>query len=231
MSTVNNENISNDLYLNNIHEFEDVISQYIHISNITNELLERIICKTMMNENYEKVNILLSEFNRLLLQYYLQYHITINSNIDNVVKVNINDLNNINYTTVNCSMNVVNTTTGTLNVTINSVTESYSVTIGETISVGFLDLTILYIGEINYSIELTENTLISLLSTYNVLQELNLYILNVSEISLLQNNYDQSIIIKDLTTAKEQLECHKNYLIEKFDLLCKYKKQLRHNKL
>jgi hypothetical protein len=226
MSTTNNGYTSTDVYLNNIHEFESVVSQYISISDTINELLERIICKTMMNENYEKVNIILKELNRLLFQYYLQYHVTITSTIDNIVKVKVNDLDNIIYTTVNCSMTVIDAVSAILTIIIDSETTTHTVTIGETISVGFLDLTILYIGEITYSIELTENTLISLLSTYNVLQDLKLFIIDLTEINLVENNYDQSIIIKDLTTMKEKLECHKQYLIEKMDLLQHYKTKI-----
>ena len=43
-------------YMNNLCELESVISQYIEVNNINTELVDRIICKVMMNENYEKIN-------------------------------------------------------------------------------------------------------------------------------------------------------------------------------
>ena len=49
----------NQAYLNNLGELENIVSQYIQINNINTELLDRIICKIMMNDNYEKVNILI----------------------------------------------------------------------------------------------------------------------------------------------------------------------------
>lgn len=218
----------NQAYLNNLGELENIVSQYIQINNINTELLDRIICKIMMNDNYEKVNILIIELNRLLKQYYLPYYITIISSIDNVVNVLINDVHNIVYTTVVCSLTIIDATAGTLELVtiINDETTTTTLTVGNTVSVGFLDLTIEKLVETSFSIKIEENTLITL--TYNnVLQDLNLYILNLNEIDELQDLYNQQDSIQSTTNIKDKLECHKQYLIEKIDLICKFKKKLR----
>ena len=216
----------NQAYLNNLYELERVVSQYIQISNINMELVDRIICKIMMNDNYEKVNILIVELNRLLKQYYLPYYIQITSTIDDLVKVSINDVNNIIYTTVECNLTVIDATTAILETIINEVTTTTPITIGDTVSVEFLDLTILVLAQTSFSIKIEENTLITL--TYNnVLQDLNLYILNLNELDILEDLYDQQTVIENTTTIKDKLECHKQYLIEKMDLICKFKKKLR----
>lgn len=218
----------NQTYLNNLCELESILSQYIQINNINTELLDRIICKIMMNDNYEKVNILIVELNRLLKQYYLPYYITITSTIDNLVNVLINDVNNIVYTTVECSLTITDATLGTLELItiINDETTTTSFTVGNTVSVGFLDLTIEKLVETSFSIKIEENTLITL--TYNnILQDLNLYILNLTEIDELEDLYNQQDVIQNTTSIKDKLECHKQYLIEKIDLICKFKKKLR----
>lgn len=223
-------------YMNNLCELESVISQYIEVNNINTELVDRIICKVMMNENYEKINILITESNRLLNQYYLPYQIKITSNIDNLVKVEISNVNNIIYTTIECTLTVIDSTTTTLVAIINDETITNNITIGESITIGtteggdFIDLTILNIAQTNFTIEIVENTLITL--TYdNVLQDLNLYLLNIELLVDLADKYDQQNTIESITNTKEKLECHKQYLIEKMDLICKYKKKIRGHSL
>ncbi len=216
----------NQAYMNNLCELESVVSQYIEISHINTELVDRIICKIMMNEKYDKINILIVELNRLLNQYYLPYHIQIASDIDDIVSVKINDVNNIIYGKIDCVLNVIDATTANLQTTINDVTTTTQVTVGQTVTVEFLDLTILLIAETSFCINIEENTLVTL--TYNnVVQDLKLYILDMNQLVELEDNYNQQSIIEDTTSIKEKLDCHKQYLIEKMDLICKYKKKLR----
>ena len=222
----------NQSYFNNLCELENIVSQYIQINNINTELLDRIICKIMMNDNYDKVNILIVELNRLLKQYYLPYYITILSSIKDLVKVEINDIENIEYKTIECSLTIIDATAGILELTttINNETTTTQLTVGNKVTIGYLDLIIEKLVETNFSINIEENTLITL--TYNnVLQELNLYILNLNEIEKLEENYNQQNVIQNTTSIKEKLECHKQYLIEKMDLICKFKKKIRGHQL
>ena len=108
---------------------------------------------------------------------------------------------------------------------INEIITIYTVTIGQKITIEFFDLTILKIAETDFTIKVDENKILVLFSTYNILQELKLYLIDLDEIPVLEDNYDQSISIKNITTIKEKLECYKQYLVEKLDLICKYKNQ------
>lgn len=229
LDTICTDPLLNEALINNLTEFDKVVTQYINISNIVLELIDRIICKEMINENYQKVNILLNELNRLLLHYYLQYHVTITSNIDDLIKFKVSDLDTIVYTTITGNLVVIDDTSATLTITINEVATTYTVIIGQKITIEFFDLTILKIAETNFTIKVNENKLLVLFSTYNILQELKLYLIDLDEIPVLEDNYDQSISIKNITTIKEKLECYKQYLVEKLDLICKYKNQYRNH--
>jgi len=230
LDTLCTDSLLNKVLLNNLTEFDKVITQYINVSNIILELTDRIICKEMINENYQKVNILLNELNRLLLHYYLQYHVTIISNIDDLIKFKVSDLDKIIYTTITGSLVVIDSTSATLSIVINEVITTYIVIIGQQIKIDFFDLTILKIAETNFTIKVHENKLLVLFSTYNILQELKLYLTDLDVIPILEANYDQSISIKNITTIKEKLECYKQYLVEKLDLICKYKNNTyKHN--
>lgn len=230
LDTLCTDSLLNKVLLNNLTEFDKVITQYINVSNIILELTDRIICKEMINENYQKVNILLNELNRLLLHYYLQYHVTIISNIDDLIKFKVSDLDKIIYTTITGSLVVIDSTSATLSIVINEVITTYTVIIGQQIKIDFFDLTILKIAETNFTIKVHENKLLVLFSTYNILQELKLYLIDLDVIPILEANYDQSISIKNITTIKEKLECYKQYLVEKLDLICKYKNNTyKHN--
>lgn len=229
LDTSCNNTLLDKVLNNNLYQFDKVVTQYINISNIILELIDRIICKEMINENYQKINILLNELNRLLLHYYLQYHLTITSNIDNLIKFNVSDLNNINYTTIIGNLEVIDKTTANLIIKINDEEINQIITIGEKITINFFDITILKIAKTDFTIKIDENKLMVLFSSYNILQELKLYLLNLNKIPILENNYDQSIAIKNITTIKEKLECYKQYLIEKLELICKYKNQYKNN--
>ena len=156
--------------------------------------------------------------------------------INRFVAGNAKLLNTIKNNDIQVKLTVIDSTTATLVAVINDETITNNITIGESITIGtteggdFLDLTILNIAQTNFTIEIVENTLITL--TYdNVLQDLNLYLLNIELLVDLADEYDQQNTIESITNTKEKLECHKQYLIEKMDLICKYKKKIRGHSL
>ena len=220
-----NECLENDVYQNNMKEIESTIKQYADITKIMNQLIDRIICKIMMNEEYNKINILINELNRLLSQYYLSYTIQIDSPILDSIKTNIINVNAIEYTTIECTL--TKNSNNKINIQLNSnltITE-YEVDIGETFTYNnFLELTVLKDINSTISIEIGKNELLVLMEN-NSLQTLELSITNLQEISLLVNEYEQFDNVEAITNIKNQLECYTQYLIEKLDIICSSKKR------
>ena len=218
-------NECNDVYQNNVKEFESIIKQYADITKIMNQLLDRIICKLMMNEEYIKINILINELNRLLSQYYLPYIIQIDSPIQDSIKANIINSSKIEYTSILCKLTQSSYNKINIELNYNSIIENYEVDIGEKfIFNDFLELTILKNINSTISIDISKNELLILMEN-NSLQTLELSITNLQEIKLLNNNYLQFDNVEAITNIKNQLECYSQYLIEKLDIICSSKKR------
>ena len=230
MSSINLYDINecNEVYQNNVKEIEAVIKQYADITKIMNQLVDRIICKMMMNEEYIKINILIKELNRLLGQYYLPYTIQIDSPILDSIQTQIINASAIEYTTIQCTLTKNSNNKMDVQLISNSITTDHEVDIGETITFNdFLEITILKNINSTISIDISKNELLILMEN-NSLQTLELSITNLQEIELLEDNYEQFDNVEIITNTKNQLECYTQYLIEKLDIICSSKKRYNH---
>ena len=211
----------NTEYNNNLSDYYNTINQYIEATKINIDLTDRILCKIITKEKYQKINILITELNRLINQYYLPYHIEIN-NSD--ISVSINTPANIIYGTVICTFTVLTETTATLVVNIDGTNYTYSVTLGETVTVQWLDIKINEIGAQVIEVKIIENTFTTITHS-NILQDVDLYLLDFTALNeLTTEEYDQQVIMQNVTTIKNKLDCYNNYLNEKIKLIQKYKK-------
>ena len=211
----------NTEYNNNLSDYYNTINQYIEATKINIDLTDRILCKIITKEKYQKINILITELNRLINQYYLPYHIEIN-NSD--ISVSINTPANIIYGTVICTFTVLTETTATLVVNIDGINYTYSVTLGETVTVQWLDIKINEIGAQVIEVKIIENTFTTITHS-NILQDVDLYLLDFTALNeLTTEEYDQQVIMQNVTTIKNKLDCYNNYLNEKIKLIQKYKK-------
>lgn len=223
MTTINLFNLDelNTEYNNNLSDYYNTINQYIEATKINIDLADRILCKIITKEKYQKINILITELNRLINQYYLQYHIEIN-NSD--ISISVNSISSIKYGTVTCTFTVLTDTTATLVVKIDGTDYSNPVTLGETVTVQWLNIKIHTIGEQVIKLKIIENTFTTITHS-NILQDVDLYLLDFSALNeLTTEEYDQQVIMQNVTTIKNKLDCYNNYLNEKIKLIQKYKK-------
>lgn len=223
MTTINLFNLDelNTEYNNNLSDYYNTINQYIEATKINIELTDRILCKIITKEKYQKINILITELNRLINQYYLPHHIEIN-NSD--ISVSVNTPTNIVYGTVTCTFTVLTATTATLVVNIDGVDYTNTVTVGDTITAEWLDIKIHTIGEQVIEVKIIENTFTTITHS-NILQDVDLYLLDFIPLNeLTRESYDQQLIMQNVTTVKNKLDCYNNYLNEKINLIKKYKK-------
>lgn len=218
----------NNEYNNNLINYYNTINQYIEATNININLIDRILCKIITNEKFEKINILINELNRLINQWYLQFHIeTNNSNIE----ISITNPINIPSGLFTCTFFNVSDNTDLIKLEIclpNSDTK-YTHTFEKTLSnitVNWLHIKLYEIPQPNeeFTITITENTFITI-THGNILQDLDLYILDFKLLDILiDQNYNQQISMQCISTLKNKLECYLNYLNEKINLIKKYKK-------
>ena len=223
MASINIFNLDelNTEYNNNLSDYYNTINQYIEATKINIDLTDRILCKIITKEKYQKINILITELNRLINQYYLPYHIEIN-NSD--ISVSINTPANIVYGTVTCTFTVLTETTATLVVSIDGTDYTKTVTLGEIVTVEWLDIKIHAIGQQVIEAKIIENTFTTITHS-NILQDVDLYLLDFIPLyELTTETYDQQVIMQNVTTIKNKLDCYNNYLNEKIKLIQKYKK-------
>lgn len=223
MASINIFNLDelNTEYNNNLSDYYNTINQYIEATKINIDLTDRILCKIITKEKYQKINILITELNRLINQYYLPYHIEIN-NSD--ISVSINTPANIVYGTVTCTFTVLTETTATLVVSIDGTDYTKTVTLGEIVTVEWLDIKIHAIGQQVIEAKIIENTFTTITHS-NILQDVDLYLLDFIPLNeLTTEKYDQQVIMQNVTTIKNKLDCYNNYLNEKIILIQKYKK-------
>lgn len=223
MASINIFNLDelNTEYNNNLSDYYNTINQYIEATKINIDLTDRILCKIITKEKYQKINILITELNRLINQYYLPYHIEIN-NSD--ISVSINTPANIVYGTVTCTFTVLTETTATLVVSIDGTDYTKTVTLGEIVTVEWLDIKIHAIGQQVIEAKIIENTFTTITHS-NILQDVDLYLLDFIPLNeLTTETYDQQVIMQNVTTIKNKLDCYNNYLNEKIKLIQKYKK-------
>lgn len=222
MTSINLFNLDelNTEYNNNLSDYYNTIYQYIEATKINIELTDRILCKIITKEKYQKINILITELNRLLNQYYLPYHIETN-NSD--ISISINTSTNIKYGTIICTFTVLTAITAKLEVNIDGKSYTSTVKVGNT-TVEWLDIKIHVLSDQVIEVKILENTFTTITHN-NILQDVDLYLLDFVPINELTiENYDQQLIMQNITTVKNKLDCYNNYLNEKINLIKKYKK-------